>query len=51
MYEFKDIPICGILADEIDVIPVIEETIDLGDVWMIQEVIDLDLSKNVLHNI
>lgn len=51
MYEFKDIFVGGILADEIDVIPVIEKTIDLSDVGMVQEVIDLDFSKNVLDNV
>lgn len=51
MDEFKDIPIGGVLADEVDVIPVIEETVDLCDVGVVQEVIDLDLAKNVFNNV
>lgn len=49
--EFKDIPICGVLADEVDVVPVIEETVNLGDIGVVQEVIDLDLSKDVFNNV
>lgn len=51
MDELKDIPICGVLADEVNVVPVIEKTVNLGDIGMVQEVIDLDLSKDVFNNV
>lgn len=51
MDELKDIPICGVLADEVNVVPVIEETVNLGDIGVVQEVIDLDLSKDVFNNV
>lgn len=51
MDEFKDIPIGCVLADEVDVISVIEETVDLCDVGVVQEVIDLDLAKDVFNNV
>lgn len=49
--EFEDIAVSGVLADEVDVIPVVEEAVNFGDVGMVQEVIDLDLSKNVFNNV
>lgn len=51
MDEFEDIAVSGVLADEVDVIPVVEEAVNFGDVGMVQEVIDLDLSKNVFNNV
>jgi hypothetical protein len=49
--EFVDVAVGGVLADEVDVVAVVEEAVDPGHVRVVQEVVDLDLPKHVFNNV
>lgn len=49
--QLKDILISGVLTNKVNIVPVIEEAIDLGNIRMVQEVVDLNLSEHIFNNI
>lgn len=42
--KLEDVLVSGVLADEVDIVPIVEETVDLGDVGVVQKVVNLNLS-------
>lgn len=42
--KLEDVLVSGVLADEVDIVPIVEETVDLGDVGVVHKVVNLNLS-------